>query len=108
MAAVVELIDKVFVGDIGTGFRGTFKEDSVAVDISAATTKTISFEKPNGETIVRAGSFFTDGTDGILEYVTVDGDLDIGGDWRLQGRVIFGGWNGRSDIVKFKVFDNLT
>lgn len=106
--AVVTLTDKIFVGDVGTGFRGTFKEDGSIVDISAASTKTITFEKPDGTTMVKAGSFVTDGTDGVLEYVSVDGDLDIGGDWRLQGYADIGSWAGHSDIVKFKVFDNLT
>ncbi len=106
--AVVTLTDKIFVSDIGTGFRGTFKEDGVVVDISTATTKTITFEKPDGITITRAGSFVTDGTDGVLEYVSVDGDLDIGGNWRLQAYADIGGWAGHSDIVNFKVYDNLT
>lgn len=106
--AVATLTDKVFVGDVGTGFRGTFKEDGEIVDISAATTKTITFEKPDGTTETKPGSFVTDGTDGVLEYVSADGDLDTGGDWRLQGYADIGSWVGHSDIVNFKVYDNLT
>lgn len=106
--AVTTLTDKVFVNDIGTSFRGTFKEDGTVVDISSATTKNIIFEKPDGTKVTQTGSFFTDGTDGILEYLSVDGDLNIGGDWRLQGFANLGSWIGHSDIVNFKVYDNLT
>lgn len=106
--AVTTLTDKVFVNDIGTGFRGTFKEDGTVVDVSGAVTKTIKFEKPDGTTLSKAGSFVTDGTDGLLEYKTVDGDLSIGGKWRLQGYVDLVSWKGHSDIVNFKVYDKLT
>ncbi len=105
---VTTLTDKVFVNDIGTAFQGTFKESGTVVDISGAATKTIKFEKPDGTTMDKPGSFVTDGTDGLLEYRSVDGDLDIGGDWRLQGYIDLGGWKGHSDIVNFKVYDSLT
>lgn len=106
--AITTLTDKVFVGDVGTIFRATFKEDGSAIDISSATTKTISFEKPNGVMVTQTGVFFTDGTDGILQYTTVADDIDEGGMWRIQGFVDLGVWSGRSDIVNFKVYDNLT
>jgi len=107
--AVTKLTEKIFVGDIGTAFIGTFKENGVIVDISSATVKNIVFEKPNGLKVTMPGSFVTDGTDGQLQYVSVADDLDIGGKWRLQGFVNLGGvWVGHSDIVEFKVYDNLT
>lgn len=106
--AVTTLTDKVFVGDIGTSFRGTFKEDGTAVDVSSATSKTIIFEKPDGTKVTQTATFFTDGTDGIIQYSSVSGDLDIGGDWRLQGFIAMPSWTGHSDIVNFKVYDNLT
>ncbi len=106
--AVTLLTDKVFVGDIGTTFRATIKEDGTAVDISTATTKQLVFEKPDGTIITRTANFVTDGTDGLIEYLSVSGDLDIGGDWRIQGIIALPAWQGRSDIVEFKIYDNLT
>jgi len=106
--AVTTLEDKVYLNDIGTGFRGTFKEDDTAVDISAAVTKTIKFEKPDGTTMLKVGSFVTDGTDGLLEYKSIDNDLDTSGNWRIQGYVDLVTWKGHSEIVNFKVYDYLT
>ncbi len=106
--AVTTLLDKVFVGDIGTVFRGTFKEDGTAVSIVGATTKNIIFEKPDGTTVTQAGSFFTDGSDGVLQYASIANDLNQGGKWRLQGHIILpsGAWH--SDVVNFKIYDTLT
>lgn len=106
--AVTTLLDKVFRGDVGTVFRGTFKEDGTAFSISGATTKDIIFEKPDGTTVTKAGSFFTDGSDGVLQYASIANDLNIGGKWRLQGYIVTpqGSWH--SDVVNFKVYDNLT
>lgn len=106
--AVVTLLDKIFKGDIGTVFRGTFKEDGTAFSIAGATTKDIIFEKPDGTSVTKAGSFFTDGSDGILQYTSIADDLNQGGKWRLQGYIILpsGAWH--SDVVNFKVYDYLT
>lgn len=106
--AVVTLTSKIFVGDVGTAFRGTFKENGVVVNISAATTKNMIFEKPDGTIVTKSAVFLTDGSDGILQYVSISGDLNIGGNWRLQGYVDLGSWAGHSDLVNFKIFDHLT
>ena len=106
--AVVTLLDKVFVGDVGTVFRGTFKQDGTAVSIVGATTKNIIFEKPDGTIVAKAGSFFTDGADGVLQYASISNDLDKGGKWRLQGHIITPTIEFHSDVVNFKVYDNLT
>lgn len=105
---VVQITDKIFVGDVGTIFRGTFKEDGTAIDISTATTRQIIFEKPDGLKVTKTATFFSDGTDGILQYVSVANDINIGGDWRLQGYIVMTGFTGYSDIVDFKIYDTLT
>ena len=105
---VVLVEDKVFVGDIGTAFRGTFKEDGNALDISSVTTREIIFEKPNGIKVTKTAVFFTDGTDGILQYVSIANDIDVAGDWRLQAYIVMTGFAGFSDVVNFKVYDTLT
>lgn len=105
---VTFLTDKVFVGDIGTVFRTTVKEDDVAVDISTATIKQIIFQPPSGVAVTQTAVFFTDGSDGIMQYVSVANDLNIGGIWRLQGYIVSPAWQGHGEQVEFKVYDNLT
>ena len=107
--AITFLTDKVFVGDIGTAFRTTIKEDGSAIDISLASTMEIIFQPPSGVSVTQTATFFTDGTDGIMQYVTDSaGDLPIGGDWKLQGYIVLPAWQGHGDQVEFKVYDILT
>jgi len=96
------------IGDIGTVFRLTIVDDvEDTVNVSSATTKTIRFSKPDGVSIDKPAAFFTDGADGIIQYVSVDGDLDVDGKWRLQAHIItpVGEW--RSEIETFWVMENL-
>lgn len=107
--AITVLTDKVFVNDIGTVFRATIKEDDVAVDVSSASvTKQFIFQPPDGVSFTRNAVFTTDGTDGMIEYVSVDGDLGIGGNWRIQAYLVLSAWTGHTDVVQFKVYDKLT
>jgi hypothetical protein len=94
--------------DIGTPFRPTIKDqDGSVVDVSGATTLTIRFERPDGTTFDKDASLNGDGTDGVLKYVTVDGDLNGLGFWELQAYVetAEGAW--WSDIYEFQVHENL-
>jgi len=93
--------------DIGTIFRATFKDGSDIVDISSATTKELIFKKPSGSVVYKAGTFYSSGTDGQLQYTTVSGDLDETGLWSLQGYVEISSNKHKSDIYKFRVYDNL-
>ena len=99
---------EIHLNDIGTLFKLTIKDCSGAiVDISTATSNIIKFKNPSGDTIAKTGSFFTDGTDAISTYTTVDGDLNEIGTWKVQAKVTLptGTWN--STIETFKVYDNL-
>lgn len=101
------MIGEIHVGDVGTVFSVTIKdEDDAVVNISSATV-TFIFNKPDGTEIQRATVFVTDGTDGQVKYTTVSGDLDLYGPWRLQAFVDFGSTEWYSDIYKFKVYNNL-
>lgn len=101
--------NEIYVGDIGTQFRFTIKEESVAVDLQdlSPTTKTLKFKKPDGTTVEKTASFYTDGSDGIITYTSESGFLDIAGTWRVQGFLDFGATEFNTDIQKFKVHRNL-
>lgn len=94
--------------NIGVAFRGTVKDqDENVMDISAATTKEIIFAKPGGTVVTKTASFYTDGTDGIIQYISQSGDLDVVGNWKQQAYVIQSGSAFYSDIISFQVIGNL-
>ena len=78
-------------------------QDDDVVDVSGATLKTIVFEKPDGTIVTQTATFFTNGTDGIVEYQTVGGDHDFAGPWRKQAHVTIASGNWTSTIVSFPV-----
>lgn len=100
------------VNDIGTIFRVTVYDKtstggtSVA-DISTATSKTFYFRTPSGSTISRSAVFTTDGSDGKIEYATVDGDLSAPGNWELQAKIVSPDGSFNTDVGNFRVYENL-
>jgi len=77
----------VRVNDVGQVFEiVVLDEDGKVVNLQFSNTKEFLFGKPSGS-FTRSAQFVTDGTDGRIKYVTVDGDLDEPGEWSLQGRV---------------------
>jgi hypothetical protein len=102
------MIGEIHVGDVGTTFIVTIKdENDEVVNISASTTRDLIFQKPDGELLTVAGTFVTDGTDGQLKYITVSGDLNQQGKWQLQAHVVLTAGSWKSDIYKFTVYKNL-
>ena len=100
------------VNDIGTTFRVTVYDststgDSTVADISTATTKQMIFSKPDGTTLTKTAVFGTDGSNGVVEYVSVDGDLNMAGTWHLQVYVVTPAGEWRTDVGHFRVYDNL-
>lgn len=97
--------------DIGTSFELTLYDNAtgtpVLVDVSTATVKSIIFEKPDGTIVTKEATFVTDGSDGKINYVTVTNDLDLIGNWKIQGKVTMPTGSWYTDISKFKVYDNL-
>lgn len=73
----------IYVGDFGTKFTIQVVSGGVPQDVSDATSKTITLHRPSPFTDVKVKTlaFETDGTDGLLSYITADGDLDAAGDW---------------------------
>ena len=99
--------NEIHKDDIGIQFIGTVSNASAAIDISTATTKDFIFKKPGGTLLEKSTSFYTDGTDGVLIYTSVDGDLNEEGRWKLQSHVITPSSDFRTDIYDFRVYRNL-
>jgi hypothetical protein len=75
--------------DIGTAIESRFLDtDGNTLNVSLATAKEIRLKRPDGVEIIKTAIFATDGTDGKIRYLTVDGDLTILGLWSYQGRVV--------------------
>ncbi len=98
---------EIHVDDVGTRFVVTVKdENDDIVDISGATV-TFIFHRPDGTQLHKPATLVNDGTDGQVKYITESGDLNTHGNWRLQAFVDFGTREWYSDIIKFKVYNNI-
>lgn len=95
------------VDDIKVRLKVTIIEDDAALDISTATVKSIIFQKPDGTVLTKTATFLTDGTDGIIYYDTIAGDLDQSGVYKVQGAVSIGGGSYKGSKSTFKVHCNL-
>lgn len=100
---------QIHLGDVGTDFNITILNKSgQAVDISSVSGPILfKFKKPDGTQIERVGSLAGDGTDGIVTYRTVSGDIDLYGNWKLQVFLEACSKELSSKILKFTVFNNL-
>ena len=101
------MASEIHVNDIGTRFLVTIKDDGVIVDISAASSVTMMFKKPDDEVVNKAGTLYTDGTDGQVYYDTLVGDLDEAGQYKLQAKVVLAAGTYYTDIYSFQVHCNL-
>lgn len=95
------------VGDVGVAFKVTIEDCGSIVDVSAASTKEILLYKPDGSVLTKTASFFTNGTDGIIQYATVVGDINMAGFWRIEAHVILGASEYYSEIERFRVYNHL-
>ena len=96
------------VGDYGTVFTYNVKDtDGSALLIPSNAVKAVTFRKPGGTLLEVTPAFTTDGTDGSLQYVAVEGDLDESGLWETEARVEFGGGRWTTTRKTFMVGDLL-
>jgi hypothetical protein len=100
---------EIHVNNIQTLFVFTIKDqDEQPVPITGPGAQvTIKFHPPTKPTFYRTGGLTTNGADGKVQYVTVDGDLIEQGQWSAQAFVEVGGGKWHSDIYKFHVYPNL-
>lgn len=103
------MADQIHVGDFGTVYELTIKENAAAVDVSSFTTLEIFWLKPDGTTLVtNTAVFSTDGTNGKIKYVTTtNAEINQAGTWKMQGHISKAGEEHRSSIVTFPVINNL-
>jgi acyl-CoA-binding protein len=101
------MASQVHQNDIGTQFVITVLDDGAVVDISTATDLKIYFRKPDSTTLTKTGVLYTDGTDGKMVYTTIAGDLDLVGNYKIQGRVEIDGGTFYTDLGSFKVHCNI-
>ena len=94
-------VEQAHVNDIGTVFRVTIYD-------TTATTKNFIFQRPDGTSFTKVATFTTDGSDGKIEYATVDGDLGKAGTWSIQAYVATSGGTWNSSVANFRVFENLS
>lgn len=100
-------MSEVHQDQIGMQFKVTLSDADVAVDLSIYTTRQIIFKKPSGSLLTKTASLYTDGTDGIMYYTSVSGDLDEVGIWKLQCQLTNASESHRTEIGSFKVYGNL-
>ena len=91
------------VGDVGTSIELTVTETNLPMNIANASVKQIKLRKPNGAVVTKPAAFVTNGTDGKLCYVTVQGDLDASGLWRAQAYLETPSWSGHTSRITFSV-----
>lgn len=96
------------VDDVGTilEFQMT-DQDGLPLSLVGYTNLILEIGKPDGSALLRDASLVTDGSDGLLKYAIVLGDLDQRGSYKFQPHVSLpaGDWHG--DIVKQKVLPNV-
>ena len=85
----------VFVGDVGTEISL-----DCGVDVSTATVRNIVVRKQNGGKLTWGA--VADGTNAV-KHVTILGDLDAPGSWKLQAYVEMPGWKGFGEVATLVV-----
>jgi hypothetical protein len=91
----------IHAGDVGTKIR-IVPDDGTS--LSGATNVQLRLRKPNYKVVTKAAAI----VDGAVEYVTVDGDIDLDGKWAAQVYVDLTTWKGSSKTVFFTVAGALT
>ena len=81
-------------------------EDGEAVNVASATVMKILLRKPDDEEMVKTAVLDTDGSDGKIKYLTIDGDLDQHGTWEIQGFVKIGSSENYTAWESFRVIRN--
>lgn len=100
----------VQVGSVGSVIRATVvDQDGAIVDVSGCTlTLNLFLRRPDNTRVARTPTFETDGSDGVLLYATVAGDLTISGAYRIQFRHVDAPLNIFTEVARVNVLENIT
>jgi hypothetical protein len=101
------MAQKIFENDVGTAFELTITDADGVVNLSGATTLQIVFQPPLCDKITKTASLKTDGSDGVVRYVTQAGDLVGIGVWKCHARVVLPSGDWFSDEYTFRVYPRL-
>ena len=101
------MASQIHQNDVGTKLLVTVTDDGSAVDISAASSLTIFLKQPDCDVLEKSATLNTDGEDGKMYYLTVLGDLDKAGTYKIQGKVVISTGTFYTSISTFKVHCNL-
>jgi hypothetical protein len=104
---VLVTTNEIHVGDVGTALQFLVMDGATPVDLSQATVLQVVFWTAQNRRWVVPVSLATDGKDGLLQYVTVSGDLDVPGVWHYQVTVHLPSGSWSSSVGTFTVFPNL-
>ena len=95
-------------GAEGIALRVTVKdENGVIIALNGATIKDIILQTPVKDLITAPMDFVTDGTDGLLEYLTTGVDIAEAGTYHAQVHLAFANVDARTSRMTFKVLANL-
>lgn len=85
-----------------------YQADGVTpMDVSVATVKKLIFMRPNFTVLQVDADFYTDGTDGLLKYVTTDADeLAQYGKYKAQAYIETPSYQGKTEVALFDVLEN--
>lgn len=101
-------LSKIVADDFGQVLRITFidVDTDAAANISAyVTAQQMLLIDPDGNSATKVAAFLTDGSDGIITYTLVDGDIDEAGDWLLRGRVTSAAARLTTELAEFNVLE---
>lgn len=82
-------MQRVQQDSVGVVFRAELiDQDGKAINLDGLTVRELVFLPPRGAARVRTAQVIGEPVNGVLEYVSVEGDIDQFGRWRYQPLVL--------------------
>jgi len=86
--SIIQTDWKIEQGAVGVVVVVEITDDGDIVDVSAATVaKNICLRAPSGGDKVKAATFTNTGTDGKIQFTTIDTDFDDLGRWKIAAHI---------------------
>lgn len=96
---------KVYVGDIGTQIKIDMQEALTGYSVVI-----LKVKKPNGSLVQWYPTVVpnAEGIESVLGYITLSGDLNARGVYKIQPYIEFASWKGKGTPVYLEVFGEYT